>query len=315
LKASILFIYGQLSEHSDGSSGDQSESLTSSAVRNAAEALCAETDTRLDFRLADDGKQILQWLARDSGNFAGVIVSPGGLPRPVTAAGPPPAGREATPQPTPVIEVHPGNGLHAGSGAALSTNESAWGSGFICGFGLDGYLAAIRSIRSQPAVTGKARVRKRKGLKVYVLNGPNLNLLGYREPKIYGNTTLDELGRHCLEAARQLGLELRFLQSNHEGELVEWIQEAIDAAQGIIINAAAYTHTSIAIHDALRAYAGSKIELHISNPRRREPFRHWSYVAAAVDGIVAVLGTAGYGISLQLMAVMLADGSRKSRTQ
>ena len=153
---------------------------------------------------------------------------------------------------------------------------------------------------------------KRKAKKVYVLNGPNLNLLGRREPEIYGDTTLDELGRRCRSAARQFGLQVRFLQSNHEGELVEWIQEAIDAAQGIIINAASYTHTSIAIHDALRAYAGSKIELHISNPRRREPFRHRSYIAMAVDGIVAGLGAIGYEISLQLMAGLLTDGGRES---
>lgn len=141
--------------------------------------------------------------------------------------------------------------------------------------------------------------------KVFVLNGPNLNLLGRREPEIYGRLTLDDLARQCAGAGRQQGLDVEFRQTNHEGQLVDWIQESIDVAKGIIINAAAYTHTSVAIHDALRAYPGLKIELHISNPHLRETFRHISYVSPVVDGIVAGLGVPGYALSVRLMADLL----------
>jgi 3-dehydroquinate dehydratase II len=141
--------------------------------------------------------------------------------------------------------------------------------------------------------------------KIFVLNGPNLNLLGRREPEIYGSLTLDELALRCRKVGLQHGLDVEFRQSNHEGELVDWIQEAIDAAQGMIINAAAYTHTSVAIHDALRAYPGLKIELHISNPHLRETFRHISYVSPVVDAIVAGLGIIGYELAVQLMAELL----------
>jgi 3-dehydroquinate dehydratase-2 len=140
---------------------------------------------------------------------------------------------------------------------------------------------------------------------VLVLNGPNLNLLGRREPEIYGRLTLAELEKRCSKAGSQAALELQFRQSNHEGELVGWIQEAIDETQGIVINAGAYSHTSVAIHDALRAYPGFKIELHISNPHLRETFRHVSYVSPAVDAIVEGLGVNGYELSIQLMAEML----------
>ena len=116
-------------------------------------------------------------------------------------------------------------------------------------------------------------------MKALVINGPNLNLLGTREPEIYGYETLDSIAAQCREIATQLEFELVFLQSNHEGQIVDWIHEAIGSADAIIINAGAYTHTSIAIHDALKAYNGLKIELHISNPHLREPFRHVSYIA------------------------------------
>jgi 3-dehydroquinate dehydratase-2 len=140
---------------------------------------------------------------------------------------------------------------------------------------------------------------------VFVLNGPNLNLLGRREPEIYGRLTLDDLSRQCKKTGLQYGLDVQFRQSNHEGELVDWIQEAIDEVQGIVINPAAYTHTSVAIHDALRAYSGYKIELHISNPHLRETFRHVSYVSPVVDAIVAGLGVSGYELTVQLMAGLL----------
>jgi 3-dehydroquinate dehydratase-2 len=142
---------------------------------------------------------------------------------------------------------------------------------------------------------------------VFVLNGPNLNLLGLRETDIYGTDTLADLSSRCRASGEKHGLSVDFRQSNHEGELVEWIHEARHVAQGIVINAAAYTHTSVAIHDALRAYDGYKIELHISNPRLRESFRHVSYVASAVDSIVAGLGTDGYELVLETLAQILPE--------
>ncbi len=147
--------------------------------------------------------------------------------------------------------------------------------------------------------------------KIYILNGPNLNLLGTREPEIYGSTTLDELAVQCKEAGAKAGLDIDFRQTNHEGELVEWIQGAINQAAGIIINAAALTHTSVAVHDALRAYKGYKVELHISNPHSRESFRQVSYVSPAVDAVIAGLGVRGYELSVAVMAEKLAAGANR----
>lgn len=131
-------------------------------------------------------------------------------------------------------------------------------------------------------------------MKVYVINGPNLNLLGTREPEIYGRDTLDDIARRCTKLGSDIGLDVVFMQSNHEGEIVDWIQEAINTVDVIIINAGAYTHTSIAIHDALRSYNGYKIELHISNPHQRESFRHLSHISPVADAVVAGLGVEGY---------------------
>ena len=127
---------------------------------------------------------------------------------------------------------------------------------------------------------------------IEVINGPNLNLLGTREPEIYGSDTLADIEARCQQIAGDH--TLRFRQSNHEGEIVTWIQEAIGTVDALIINAGAYTHTSVAIHDALRAYNGYKVELHISNPHAREDFRHVSYISSAVNAIICGLGVAGY---------------------
>ena len=145
--------------------------------------------------------------------------------------------------------------------------------------------------------------------RLLVLNGPNLNLLGTREPEIYGHDTLADVEARChaLLAAMGGNHELVFRQSNHEGELVTWIQQAIGTVDGIMINAGAYTHTSVAIHDALRAYQGQTIELHISNPHLREPFRHVSYVAPAVDAVIAGLGVAGYEHGLEILVRKLGE--------
>ena len=134
---------------------------------------------------------------------------------------------------------------------------------------------------------------------IYIINGPNLNLLGTREPEIYGRETLEDIAARCRE--RAAGHEVRFMQSNHEGEIVDWIHEAIGVADAIVINAGAYTHTSIAIHDALRAFHKLKIELHVSNPHMRESFRQVSYLAPVVDAVIAGLGADGYVRVVELL--------------
>jgi 3-dehydroquinate dehydratase-2 len=137
---------------------------------------------------------------------------------------------------------------------------------------------------------------------IYFINGPNLNLLGTREPEIYGSSTLKDIEDRCRAIGKRLGLNVVFFQSNHEGVLIDRLHEAINTAQGVVINAGAYTHTSVAIHDALRAYKGFKIELHISNPHLRESFRHVSFVSPVVDAVVAGLGAYGYELVLDVMA-------------
>ncbi len=140
---------------------------------------------------------------------------------------------------------------------------------------------------------------------VHVLNGPNLNLLGKRQPEIYGRDTLADVETLCRETAAGTGLEIRFLQSNHEGELVGWIHEARDEAAAIVMNPAAYTHTSVAILDALNAFEGPVIEVHISNVHKRESFRHRSYVSLRADGVIAGCGVQGYALALMRVATLL----------
>lgn len=142
---------------------------------------------------------------------------------------------------------------------------------------------------------------------VFILNGPNLNLLGVREPEIYGRTSLADIEQLCAARCQAAGLQLVFRQSNHEGELIDWIHEALRLQQagqlaGLILNAGAYTHTSVALHDALKALSAYKIELHISNTFAREAFRHHSYISPAVDAVMAGLGFAGYGLAVDAIA-------------
>ena len=141
---------------------------------------------------------------------------------------------------------------------------------------------------------------------VYVLNGPNLNLLGQRQPDIYGHETLADVERDCRALALELALELRFHQSNREYELIDWIHAARGEAAGIVINPAAFTHTSVALLDALSAFDGPVIEVHISNIHKREAFRHLSYVSMRADGIIAGLGTQGYQLALRRVALLTA---------
>jgi 3-dehydroquinate dehydratase-2 len=143
---------------------------------------------------------------------------------------------------------------------------------------------------------------------IFLLNGPNLNLLGVREPHIYGSETLADVEAHCRALAASLSLELVCHQSNAEHELINWIQEARTGAAGIIINPAALTHTSVAILDALSACEIPIIEVHISNIHRREAFRHHSYVSKAASGVIAGFGTQGYLFALQRMAQLLGAG-------
>lgn len=140
---------------------------------------------------------------------------------------------------------------------------------------------------------------------IYVLNGPNLNLLGTREPEIYGKDTLDDVAAIAAKRAGALGLKCDFRQSNVEGELVTWVQEAREKGSGIIMNAAGLTHTSVALLDALQAADVPIIEVHLSNIFRREDFRHHSYVSKAAVGVICGLGAQGYALAVEAMAGIL----------
>ena len=141
--------------------------------------------------------------------------------------------------------------------------------------------------------------------RVLVLNGPNLNLLGTREPDIYGAATLKDVEALCQQTAGETGLTVDFRQSNHEGELVTWIQDARKTADAILINPAAYSHTSVAIHDALKAVGLPVAEVHLSNIHQREAFRHHSYVSAVAFGVICGFGVTGYRMALTALAEKL----------
>jgi len=142
---------------------------------------------------------------------------------------------------------------------------------------------------------------------VYVLNGPNLNLLGSREPDIYGAESLDDVRARTLEKAGKMGLEIEFRQSNREGELVDWIQEAREKASALIVNAGAYTHTSVAILDALLAADIPCIEVHLSNIFQREDFRQHSYISQASQGVICGFGAKGYEFAVEAVAEHLSS--------
>jgi 3-dehydroquinate dehydratase II len=174
------------------------------------------------------------------------------------------------------------------------------------------------SLRLGPRFADTATFQRRPMSKpIFVLNGPNLNLLGVREPALYGHDTLDDIRRRTETRAQGLGLKVDFRQSNVEGELVTWIQEAREKAGGIILNAAAYTHTSVAILDALTAAERPVIELHLSNVFRRERFRHRSYVAPVAQGVICGFGAKGYELAVEAMADLLATkaGSAQGRQE
>jgi 3-dehydroquinate dehydratase II len=148
-----------------------------------------------------------------------------------------------------------------------------------------------------------------KTLPIFVLNGPNLNLLGVREPEIYGRTTLADIEKKVVAQAKKHGLAVVCRQTNHEGELVDWIQEARTASSGVILNAGAYTHTSVAVHDALRALDTPVVEVHLSNPQAREDFRHHSFVSLAATGTIAGFGAHGYVLAVDALANLI-EGSK-----
>jgi 3-dehydroquinate dehydratase-2 len=138
---------------------------------------------------------------------------------------------------------------------------------------------------------------------IFVLNGPNLNLLGLREPEVYGHDTLDDIAGLVEDRARELGFDIEFRQSNHEGHLIDWLHEAnADGAKAVILNPGGYTHTSVALHDAVKAVSVPVIEVHLSNPHAREPFRHRSYIGKAAKGTIAGFGAMGYLLALDAAA-------------
>lgn len=142
---------------------------------------------------------------------------------------------------------------------------------------------------------------------LYILNGPNLNLLGTREPEVYGKATLADIEQLCRDAAKKHGFEIVFRQTNVEGELVNWLHEARTNAAGVVLNAGAYTHTSIAIHDALKATTMPVVEVHLSNPFARESFRHHSYISSVAQGVICGFGAQGYVFAIDALAGVLAN--------
>lgn len=142
---------------------------------------------------------------------------------------------------------------------------------------------------------------------IYVLNGPNLNLLGKRQPHIYGHETLADVEADCRKLASALGREIRFYQSNREYEIIDWIHQAREDGVGIVINPAAFTHTSVAILDALNTFEGPVIEVHISNVHKRESFRHHSFVSHRADGVICGLGTEGYQLAIRRVISLLTS--------
>lgn len=144
---------------------------------------------------------------------------------------------------------------------------------------------------------------------IYVLNGPNLNLLGTREPEIYGHDTLDDVRALCVDTARELGFTAVFRQTNHEGELIDWVQEAREAASALVLNPAGYGHTSVALHDALKTLDAPVIEVHLSNPAARERFRHRSFVSPVARGTVCGFGAYGYDLAVRAAARLLDEAA------
>ena len=153
----------------------------------------------------------------------------------------------------------------------------------------------------------KAPAKSKRALPIYVLNGPNLNLLGTREPEVYGRATLEDIGKAVQAQAKGYGLSVTFRHSNHEGDLVDWLQEARTKASGVVLNAGGLSHTSVSLLDACRALNKPLIEVHLSNPYKREPFRRCSYISEAALGVICGLGATGYLLAVDALAGILKD--------
>ena len=149
-----------------------------------------------------------------------------------------------------------------------------------------------------------------EGKTLFVINGPNLNLLGRREPSLYGTTTLDVIEKSCRDWGAERAIEVRTFQSNHEGDLVDWVQRGGDEASGVVLNGAAYSHTSIALRDAVAAISVPVVEVRLTNTAAREAFRHESQITAVADGLVMGFGAASYVLALEGLAVLLKERVR-----
>jgi 3-dehydroquinate dehydratase-2 len=219
------------------------------------------------------------------GRVLGRLAHPGARP----GNGKPGGGRVATPADSSIPEAPRRGRNNAGAFARAASGAPICRRRFAC------YKAGVRR-----GPLGCVRLPT-----VFILNGPNLNLLGVREPATYGYDTLADVEERCLARAAALDLAIDFRQTNHEGQLVDWIQEAREAADGIILNAGAFTHTSVAILDALNAADLPVIEVHLSNIFRRENFRHHSYVSLAARGVICGLGPQGYELALEALASVI----------
>ncbi len=156
-----------------------------------------------------------------------------------------------------------------------------------------------------PLVLPHITIIKKNMSKILILNGPNLNLLGTREPEIYGHDTLKDVEKLCVETAQHHKMDIDFRQSNHEGILIDWIQEAINNVDGVIINAAGYTHTSVSIHDALKMLTCPIVEVHLSDPETREEFRHFSYITPVAQAVIKGQGAQGYKQAVEFLAKVI----------
>jgi len=309
----VLILNGPgLADPSDADELGTSGKNSLQGIHNDCASLCERLDLSLDFRQTEDPNELLSWIKQDSEQFDALIINPVGRMRSSSAAAElyRKANRAIADTSKPVVEVRMANVYRQPAGGAEPLHEPGRDMGFVCGFGRQAYRLALEATRNRLGrPNGVASGAKSASVSriVHVINGPNLNLLGTREPEIYGRDTLDDIASRCRAVGAGCGISIVFLQSNHEGGIVDWIQDAIGKADAIVINAAAYTHTSVAIHDALRAFRGYKVELHISNPHAREPFRHVSYVSSAVDAVVEGLGVAGYGLVVSLLGDILGN--------
>jgi 3-dehydroquinate dehydratase-2 len=276
------------------------------ALRQDLVARCGGLD--LDIQTAVSSQALYDGVIRGCHENAAVIVDPGAAPDAALTAAYRYALRVTADRSVPFIEVRDANVFAGSEDTTVSPYEAVGRMGLVAGFGRAGYALAIHAVARRIGLTppedvdtGKARAPARTRARICYVNGPNLNLLGTREPEIYGSDTLEDIAERCRTAGARAGYAVDFLQSNYEGQLVDWIQAAIGTTDALVVNAGAYTHTSIAIHDALRAFDGFAVELHISNPHAREAFRHRSYVATAADAVVLGLGADGYELLVPVL--------------